>query len=397
MSHSPLRSEKDCLNCGSPVEQRFCPKCGQENVEIRPKFHHLISHFFADLFHYDSGFWKTMKTLLFKPGIIVREYLNGKRKSYVEPVKLYIFVSFIAFFLPHILPEFDKKENPELAQAERQESYSNFEGLEIGGYDNVKTVKQLDSIQTILPVDQKIGYAELAIYRKTLEQIEKGERVVDEDGNVQINLFDEVKLDDFGDVSFGDNYRSISSTQKFDSIHNALPQEKRMNKLFAKLSRKFVEFKEVEGTQKEIFIESFKSAFVQNLPKALFVYLPIFAFFLWLIHGKKKWLYYDHGIFTLYFFSALLIFISFLNLFTYLIELPGVWWKAYESFSTIVLLIFNLVLFGYIVFYFFRAHHRVYAERAWISRLKCFLLLIINSFLLFILLMIYTILTFMII
>src|SRR5690606_29216275 len=107
MSHHKLRKEKNCLNCGATVEERFCPKCGQENAINRPSFHYLFTHFFEDLFHYDSGFWKTVKNLLFRPGIIIKEYLSGKRKSFVPPVKLYIFISFAAFFIPFILPDFD--------------------------------------------------------------------------------------------------------------------------------------------------------------------------------------------------------------------------------------------------------------------------------------------------
>lgn len=51
-----------------------------------------------------------MKTLLLRPGVIVRDYINGKRKTYVEPVKLYIFVSFFTFFALHFLPDFYERE-----------------------------------------------------------------------------------------------------------------------------------------------------------------------------------------------------------------------------------------------------------------------------------------------
>src|SRR5690606_4964667 len=160
MSNSTLRKEKDCLNCGAKVEERFCPKCGQENTINRPSFHYLFTHFFEDLLHYDSGFWKMMKTLIFKPGIIVKEYLAGKRKTFVPPVKLYIFISFITFFLPHILPDFGNENQTEETEkdesASKPDSNSGFEGIEIAGVKNVKTVEQLDSIQKSLPENKKI-------------------------------------------------------------------------------------------------------------------------------------------------------------------------------------------------------------------------------------------------
>ena len=106
MSHGKLREEKNCLNCGHIVEEKFCPNCGQENTETRRPFHYLFSHFIEDLTHYDGQFWGTIKNLLFKPGKLTQTYLEGKRQRYVPPVKLYIFISFITFFLFSIIPPF---------------------------------------------------------------------------------------------------------------------------------------------------------------------------------------------------------------------------------------------------------------------------------------------------
>jgi hypothetical protein len=99
MSKSPLRKDKTCLNCRYVVENRFCPNCGQENTDTRKTFYHLFVHFFEDLTHYENAFWKTIKNLLFKPAALTKEYLSGKRLSYLAPIRLYIFISFITFFL----------------------------------------------------------------------------------------------------------------------------------------------------------------------------------------------------------------------------------------------------------------------------------------------------------
>ncbi|MBC8644939.1 DUF3667 domain-containing protein [Flavobacterium lindanitolerans] len=104
MGHQKLRENKTCLNCNYVVENKFCPNCGQENTETRQSFHYLFTHFIEDLTHYDGSFWKTIKGLLFKPGYLTKTYLEGKRKKFVPPVKLYIFISFVTFFLPTLLP-----------------------------------------------------------------------------------------------------------------------------------------------------------------------------------------------------------------------------------------------------------------------------------------------------
>ncbi len=103
MSKNLLRKDKTCLNCRHVVENRFCPNCGQENIETRKTFYQLFVHFFEDLTHYENAFWKTIKNLLLLPSTLTKEYLSGKRLSYLAPVRLYIFISLITFFLISVL------------------------------------------------------------------------------------------------------------------------------------------------------------------------------------------------------------------------------------------------------------------------------------------------------
>ena len=105
MSNKVIRKDKTCLNCRHVVENKFCPNCGQENADTRKTFHHLFIHFFEDLTHYENAFWKTIKNLLFKPSTLTKEYLSGKRLSYLAPVRLYIFISFLCFFVISLFPD----------------------------------------------------------------------------------------------------------------------------------------------------------------------------------------------------------------------------------------------------------------------------------------------------
>ena len=118
MSKSKIRNDKTCLNCRYVAANRFCPNCGQENTDTRKTFHHLFIHFFEDLTHYENAFWRTIKNLLFKPATLTKEYLSGKRLSYLAPVRLYIFISFITFLLITIFPrETSSSEKKELMSA----------------------------------------------------------------------------------------------------------------------------------------------------------------------------------------------------------------------------------------------------------------------------------------
>jgi hypothetical protein len=99
VSHFHQRKEKDCLNCGATVIGPYCHNCGQENIEPKESFWHLILHFFNDITHFDGKFFTTLRILLFRPGFLSKEYMSGKRVSYLNPIRMYLFTSFIFFLV----------------------------------------------------------------------------------------------------------------------------------------------------------------------------------------------------------------------------------------------------------------------------------------------------------
>ena len=107
MSHSKIRTEKICLNCGTETTGRYCPACGQENIEPKQSVWHLITHFFSDITHFDGKFFVTVKDLFAKPGFLSGEYMVGRRASYLDPIRMYIFTS--AFFFLIFFSLFDVK------------------------------------------------------------------------------------------------------------------------------------------------------------------------------------------------------------------------------------------------------------------------------------------------
>jgi hypothetical protein len=95
MSHKIYRKETNCLNCGAEVTGKFCPNCGQENLETKENFFHLAGHFISDYFHYDSKFFRSLVPLFTKPGFLTREYWDGKRVHYIHPLRLFFFITIL--------------------------------------------------------------------------------------------------------------------------------------------------------------------------------------------------------------------------------------------------------------------------------------------------------------
>jgi len=93
-----LAGSVNCLNCGTELKGPFCYFCGQPDRNFMRFFPVLLRDLMEDLFDLDSRFMRTMKPLLFKPGRLTRDYMEGRRFRYAPPMRLYIFSS-IAFFL----------------------------------------------------------------------------------------------------------------------------------------------------------------------------------------------------------------------------------------------------------------------------------------------------------
>lgn len=347
MSKNKIRYDKTCLNCRYVVENRFCPNCGQENTDTRKTFHHLFIHFFEDLTHYENAFWKTIRNLLFKPATLTKEYLSGKRLSYLAPVRLYIFISFVTFLLITLFPP----SSPDFMSV-----------------DSKKVIEKNDN-QKEQKLDEEITSESLS--EKNLDSIQKTinySKVKDEKAN---NLF-----------NFG-----IKSVKELDSIQKFGKQGDKFNSFEYWFLKKGLTV--VENNTTEEIIEKGKESFIHNFPKVLLMYMPLFAFFLWLFHSKKRWYYFDHGIFTLHYFSFLLL----INLILFIIHKIAALIGNYSllNFATGLIDTAGLI---WMIYYFYPAHHRFYGETRFISFLKSSLLFFLNFVLIIIILSIFAIYTF---
>src|SRR5690349_20163514 len=85
-----------CLNCKyafriDAEHNNYCPNCGQENHNPRQPILHYIYDLLESLFHFDSRSWLTLRLLLFKPGTVTRDQIEGVRQRYTPPNRLFIF------------------------------------------------------------------------------------------------------------------------------------------------------------------------------------------------------------------------------------------------------------------------------------------------------------------
>ena len=91
-----------CANCGASVPGRFCGNCGQRLHGPIHSVWHFVAEATEDLTHADSRLWRTLLALLVKPGFLTREFLDGRRASYLPPLRLYLVLSVLFFLLATI-------------------------------------------------------------------------------------------------------------------------------------------------------------------------------------------------------------------------------------------------------------------------------------------------------
>lgn len=89
-----------CKNCEQTheVDFEFCPYCGQK-TDVDLTFGVLFYNTISNYFSFDARFFKSFIPLMFKPGILAKLFIEGKRLLYLHPAQMYLFISVVFFFL----------------------------------------------------------------------------------------------------------------------------------------------------------------------------------------------------------------------------------------------------------------------------------------------------------
>ncbi|MBC8478227.1 DUF3667 domain-containing protein [bacterium] len=95
-----LNKSPHCLNCDTEVgDAKFCPQCGQLNSDRKISLRRLFGDFIGDYFSFDSRILHSLRPLLLKPGFLTHEYLAGRRTRYILPLRFYIFTAALLFLV----------------------------------------------------------------------------------------------------------------------------------------------------------------------------------------------------------------------------------------------------------------------------------------------------------
>ncbi len=349
MSHSKLREEKNCLNCGHLVEDRFCTQCGQENIQIADSAFHLIIHYIQDLFHYDGKLWHTVKSLFLKPGLVPVEYMEGKRKSQLEPVRFYVFSStvfFVLLFYALNTEDMQIRTEPKFNYHKRLFYLEQEKEFIVGSADTMHTNALIQSIrytQDSVAADggdttQPSGIIDLYSVSDSISQ----------DSGWLIELF---------------NKRAEEHKKELKTKHDG-DQYKAMSEYLDEL--------------------------VHKIPQLLFISMPFFALFLKLLYfSSRRKNYVEHFIFSIYQYSYLFMILIIWMLIQFVVNKianPAL----YTVFSVLV-----TVIVIYLFIYLLLSIKRFYQDRWRYLLPRYFILLFMVSILMIVLFIMYLFITYL--
>lgn len=342
MSHYKEREEKVCLNCNAALSGRFCHQCGQENIEPRETVWGLITHFFNDITHFDGKFFTSLKYLIRKPGFLPAEFRRGRRASYLNPIRMYVFSSAVFFLIFYNVFSIEKSFSAEdfIQKADKKV----FTQLKEAAYKDAETRE--DSMR----IDSGLALLREGVLSNSKKAMPKdnGKKVIDSfDNGVKVSA-----------LEFDEDYES---REQYDSVQKARPESERDNWFERQLRYKNIDLTEKYGHNEKLMWSEVGNKFLHMFPYMLFISLPLYAIFLKLLYRRKKDFYYvDHIMFLIYLYIFTFIFL----LIYFGVDALNKWLDS----GWIRLLLTGYFLYG--IYYTFRAMRNFYQQGFWKTFLK---------------------------
>jgi hypothetical protein len=289
--------QTECGNCGATLTGPYCASCGQHGHESARSVSALFHDAWHIATHVDSRFWQTMYILLCKPGRLTQEYFAEHRARYLPPVRVYLVLSVLFFAFGLATP-------------------------------NRFRVVSLPEGTTTKEALKKIAAAEApASAARAKPADEDSDTLVIAPGADNKKFFNKANCD------------KIKTS--FAWLQNPLKQSCLRN---------------IENHG-----ETVRHAFIANIPKMMFVFVPLMALVMLLLYWRPRRYYVEHLVFFLHNHAAVFLLL--------LIQAALGWlaaWLAWRSFNGWVIAFISL----YTVWYVYKAMRAYYGQGRFLTLTK---------------------------
>ncbi|KAA3610462.1 MAG: DUF3667 domain-containing protein [Calditrichaeota bacterium] len=329
-----------CHNCKTHIgDNNYCPNCGQINSHKQIHLAQILKDLLGDYFTFDSKFFRSIWPLVGKPGHLTTEYVSGRRNTYILPLRLYIFTTFLFFLILSLSSKVDPFQIEEQQKHNvTADSLRQFLGsykqdipedireklvLDLGiNYKLEKKEKRdftssfVDSIKEYLEYanpqinDTLSSYYSTKIYSVFKFFKRNGRVSKPADKKLMEKLLDEVNYSQeskdlfFSRIDTGYIYRK--TVWKSQNVNITFSGEDTASVGFLRELEKKAEYMFSQGSKG---IAIFWSELIRQIPKIMFLVLPLFALLLKLFYIRQKIFYFNHLIFALHVHSLLFMYL----------------------------------------------------------------------------------------
>lgn len=281
----------DCLNCGTTFSGHYCPNCGQAVKEFDKPFGFIFYNFLGDFFAFDTRFFRTLFALVARPGFLTKEYFAGRRVRYTPPFRIFVFVSFILFFLLQIVTN---RGLSTILDSDLKDSKVSLDSTSVVVADSVfNEVNKELSPQDKQALDDVLDKANIR-----LDSVDIGKAA------------NEIDLGSWG----GANNIRLALNKQADKMQEELEEETDPKKR-AELQENIQLLRSPEATMAKI---------LKYISYAFFLLLPLFAMILKMIYIRRKHNYMRHLVFSFHIHSFIFLMMTFIIGLNLLFEnIPG--------------------------------------------------------------------------
>ncbi|MBL4746569.1 MAG: DUF3667 domain-containing protein [Flavobacteriaceae bacterium] len=225
---------------------------------------HFFTEFLAGFISYDSTLWRTLKPILLSPGKVSLEYIKGRRKSYINPFRFYFIVSIIYFLVIGL-------------NSKWEDLNTSFEKGKNSGIMNITDDLSAEGKRVI----------EEVMFKTDSVLSQNKIRSLDPDGDHSVSNAFPIELA----TAYGlfKNNKEMSVVSVLDSLELAPTF---FNKTF------YHKVKDFSGDNVMANLKAFTTYFLSNISLALFLLMPLFTLFVWLVYLKKRYSYMEHLVFV---------------------------------------------------------------------------------------------------
>jgi hypothetical protein len=307
-----------CANCHTQLAGEYCTACGQRHEPHIHTVAHFAGEAFESISHADSRLWRTLWYLFSRPGFLTREFFAGRRVAYLPPFRLYLVLSVLVFLFlsvssddPTVSTRPLIRGTPEAAQVEKTTSEAK-KALEEAGLPS-------GLVPDVPVVDPKDAAASKDLAK---DGEKKGFNVQSKGLEDFCNAFDRPETGGEGSI-----------------------ERQNVRRFCAK----------VRNDAGELF-----TALGHNLPRAMFVFLPLLAGIMKLMYWRPKRYYVEHLLFLVHNHAFVFLTVILFVLLDLLLGrvIGGYLWPFYVGGSL------------YMVWYIFRAMRNMYGQHGGLTFIK---------------------------